>query len=931
MPVSFLTDDQRSRYARFAGEPSAEQLARYFYLDERDRLIANQHRGDHSRLGFATQLCTARFLGAFLDDLADVPSGVIAFLARQLHVDQLSGFLIYRKDETRWDHAAEIRAHCGFREFGNPSIQFRLNRWLYALCWTGTDRPCMIFDRATSWLIANKTLLPAVTTLERHVAKIRSRVDDRLLSMIGAGLTPESKRKLESLLSDTQHGHQSLLDKLRKGPFRRSAPELVRALDRIEEVRSLDIDVSRSQRVPPSRLQVFTRFANTAKANIIQRLPEARRMATLVAFACSLEAAASDDALDLLDILITEIFADAARASDKARLRSLKDLDAAAIQLSQVCRLVLSGDVPDVELRTTIFQMLSPDGLTAAVSQVDALVRPPEDVYYRELAAAYQKVRKFLPSLLRVIEFDATPAGAPVLASLNYLRRLEDKACKVGADDPPLEIVGRGWRRYVLNDGAFDRKAYVFCCLDRLRSALRKRDVFITPSVRYADARLGLLTSTAWNAARSTICRSLGHSASAEETIASLARQLDQTYRSVAEKLPSNPLARVETVDGKDELIVSAIDKLDDPKSLTELREQINQRLPRVDLPEVLLEIAARTDFTARFTHVSERDSRMGDLATSLCASLIAEACNTGPEPLIRNDVPALRRARLSWVNQNFIRNETLIDANACLVAAQNSIPLVRHWGGGEVASADGLRFVVPVRTLHAGPNPKYFGYERGVTYYNLVSDQFTGLNAIVVPGTLRDSLFLLSVVLDQQTELTPTEIMTDTGAYTDVVFGLFWLLGYRFSPRIADIGGARYWRMDAGADYGPLNGIARNRTNTHLIADHWDDMLRLAGSLKFGVVQAMSVMRTLQIGDRPTKLAQAVAEIGRIDKTIHCLTFIDDETKRRRTLTQLNRGEDRHKLARAVFHGKRGSGHNRADFYSNALHAMLTPGLAHG
>jgi TnpA family transposase len=166
-----------------------------------------------------------------------------------------------------------------------------------------------------------------------------------------------------------------------------------------------------------------------------------------------------------------------------------------------------------------------------------------------------------------------------------------------------------------------------------------------------------------------------------------------------------------------------------------------------------------------------------------------------GWSPLL-DDVPALRRARLSWVNQNFIRNETLVDANACLVAEQNKIPLVQQWGGGEVASADGLRFVVPVRTLHAGPNPKYFGFERGVTYYNLVSDQFTGLNAIVIPGTLRDSLYLLSVVLEQQTELHPTEIMTDTGAYTDVVFGLFWLLGYRFCPRIADIGGARYWRI---------------------------------------------------------------------------------------------------------------------------------------
>ena len=168
-------------------------------------------------------------------------------------------------------------------------------------------------------------------------------------------------------------------------------------------------------------------------------------------------------------------------------------------------------------------------------------------------------------------------------------------------------------------------------------------------------------------------------------------------------------------------------------------------------------------------------------------------------------------------------------------------------------------------------------------------------------------SLFLLAVVLEQETELNPTEIMTDTGAYTDVVFGLFWLLGYRFSPRIADIGGARYWRIDPSADYGPLNGVARHRINTRLIAKNWDDLLRLAGSLHLGVVQATSIMRTLQIGDRPTKLAQAVAELGRVDKTIHGLGYIDDKSKMRRALTQLNRGEDRHKLARAVFHGKRG------------------------
>lgn len=63
--------------------------------------------------------------------------------------------------------------------------------------------------------------------------------------------------------------------------------------------------------------------------------------------------------------------------------------------------------------------------------------------------------------------------------------------------------------------------------------------------------------------------------------------------------------------------------------------------------------------------------------------------------------------------------------------------------------------------------------------------------------------------------------------------------------------------------------------------------------------------MKTLQTGDRPTSLAQAIDEISHADKTIHMLTYLDDENKRRRTLQQLNRREGRHALARNVFHGK--------------------------
>src|SRR3954470_6426971 len=275
-----------------------------------------------------------------------------------------------------------------------------------------------------------------------------------------------------------------------------------------------------------------------------------------------------------------------------------------------------------------------------------------------------------------------------------------------------------GWKRQVkAPDGGVDSLGYRLCLLDSMRAAIRRRDLFASPSLRYADPRVGLLAGPAWEAARPSICRTLGLSTDAGAEILRLSERLDAAYRATAANLPENASVQI---DGG-ELVLSALDKLDEPPSLVALRKAVDARMPRVDLPELLLEMHARTGFAAGFTHASEGGARAGGIATSLCAVLLAEACNTGFEPLIRRDNPALRRSRLSWVRQNHIRAETLTRANAALVASQNRIPLARAWGGGDVASADGLRFVVPVRTIHSGPNPKYYGQERGVTFYNLV------------------------------------------------------------------------------------------------------------------------------------------------------------------------------------------------------------------
>lgn len=386
-------------------------------------------------------------------------------------------------------------------------------------------------------------------------------------------------------------------------------------------------------------------------------------------------------------------------------------------------------------------------------------------------------------------------------------------------EEAPLDIVSNPWKRLVFDkEGRVTKRGYTLCYLDKLQDSLRRSDVYVENSDRWVDPRAKLLQGAEWQANRIQVCRSLGHTLNPREAIDRLVRQLDATYKQVAENFDDNKAVELDLSGKRPALTITHFDKLGEPPSLTLLSQQVDDLLPSVDLTELLLEIHSHTGFADEFTHVSESNARAEDLTVSFCAVPLAEDCNIGLEPLIKHRVPALTRHRLNWVKQNYLRAETLVKANAKLVDHQSTLSLVRKWGGGEVTSADGMRFVTPIRTINAGPNRKYFGSSRGITWYNFLSDQFSGFHGVVVPGTLRDSIFVLEGLLEQQTGLNPVEIMTDTAGASDMVFGLFWLPGYQFSPRLADAGESVFWRVDKEANYGVLNGLARSCANPQKI-----------------------------------------------------------------------------------------------------------------
>ncbi|MEU1216374.1 Tn3 family transposase [Streptomyces sp. NPDC005790] len=931
MAVEFLSGEQAG-YGAFVGVPSRAELERYFFLDDAEREAVKAKRRVHNRLGYAVQLTSVRFLGRFLPDPRQVPAEVAEYLAEQLEIGDPSCLKEYgERDGTARTHAGEIQEAGGWRDFAEVSAE--LGEWLDARAWTTGDGPKALFDAAAGWLRERRVLLPGASRLSRLVGNVREVANQRLWDTLYGLLNTGQRAVLDSLLTVPAGARVSELDRLRRGPVRVSGPQMKWSLARAEEIADLgmgELDVSG---IPPRRLAELSRYGVDGKATLLKRHNDARRLATLLATAVHLTTRAVDDALDLLEVLIaTKLLAKAERETAKEKMKTLPRVERAGAKLATAFQVVFDTTSEQVDTDTGEIKAPKVETLAAMWEQIEAVVprselaaaiaslfelTPPldsdaDEAWRAMLVTRFGTVRPFLKLLVKVVDFDATPEGAPVLAALKSLPELTGRK-KVGPAEIDTALLVGSWRRLVLaapglEPGVVDWKGYVFCVLEQFHRMLRRREIFAKNSSKWGDPRAKLLAGEAWKQAKPTVLASLALPEGADEHLAARAALLDGTYREVAGRLPDN--AQI-SFDDDGRLHFAALEPEPEPASLLDLRAAVNAMLPRVDLPEVLLEVLSWTGADQAFTSVTGGEARLKDLPVTIAALLVAHGCNVGYTPVI-SGIDALKYGRLSHVDQTYLRLATYRAANATLIATQAAIPLAGAWGGGLVASVDGMRFVVPVPSVYARPNPKYFGRRGGATWLNMINDQAAGLGGKVVAGTPRDSLYVLDVLYDRDGGKRPEMIVTDTASYSDIVFGLLTLAVFTYAPQLADLPDQKMWRIDRTAGYGAFQDAARGRVDLARVERHWEDILRIIGSIHTGAVRAYDVIRMLSRDGRPTPLGDAIAHYGRIAKTLHILRLADEPAYRRKIKVQANLQEGRHALARKIFHGKAGQLYQR-------------------
>ena len=312
----------------------------------------------------------------------------------------------------------------------------------------------------------------------------------------------------------------------------------------------------------------------------------------------------------------------------------------------------------------------------------------------------------------------------------------------------------------------------------------------------------------------------------------------------------------------------------------------------------------AWTGFGDCFTH--RRSGRPADDRNALLTVILADGINLGLTRMADSCRGASLR-QLAHLHDWHISEAAYGEALGRLIEAHRAMPLAGLWGSGISSSSDGQQFHAGGRGAAISDINARNGNEPGVSFYTHISDQYDPFGSRVIAATAGEAPYVLDGLLYHQTGLSIEEHYTDTGGASDHVFGLMPFFGYRFAPRLRDIKERRLHLLP-GQEAGPLlAGMVGDPIAHDHLAAHWDELLRLATSIRTGTVTASAMLRKLSAYPRQNGLALALRELGRLERSIFMLDWLQDIDLRRRTQAGLNKGEARNALARALFFNQLG------------------------
>lgn len=906
-----FTEEELMSLRRFP-EIGREELFRFFTLTPADAAFVDpgRGRGPADRLGLAVALCTLPWLGFVPDDVTSAPRSAVLRLAEQLRVDPDAIGSYGRRAKTRTDRLLLAARYLGWRTPTTLELK-ELDEFLLARAMEH-DSPTLLFRLACEYLTSAKVIRPGPLTVVKRIAHAREVAQGETFTRLAHEFTAERRTGLDGLLVTDPMIGMTRLRWLGTGPVEASPAAVKAEIAKLEFLRSLGADTLDLSALPAERRRFLATMGRRLTAQALTRREPQRRYPILLTLVAQSATEVLDEVIQLFDQAISARESKAGHKMREALAERAKSGEDRQSLLDAILAIVADPAVPDEQVGALIRgEKIGWQRLRSA--QSTALPPLPRDHgHLASLDGSYGYLRQFTPQVLAAVTFAGGTAATELLGAVAILRHLNATGARKVPDDAPNGFVPARWRGYLDtatesgNTSAY-RHYWELCVLLALRDGLRSGDVWVPGSRRYCDPAAYLLTREKWADQRAEFCRLVGKPADATTALAQLQDELHTALGELEQTLSEGdgPVR----LDERGDLVISPLPAEDVPAESVALKAELTEMLPFAPIVSLLIEMDQRTGLLDCFTHAGGKATRSPELKRNLIAVLLAHATNLGLTRMA--DACGISYDTLAWTAEWYVREETLRAANLALIGYHGVLPLTPILGSGTLSSSDGQRFPTRGKSITSRALSRYFAHE-GLSTYTHVTDQHTTYGTKIIVATKREAHYVLDEILGNATDIPITEHATDTHGVTLVNFGLFDLLGLQLSPRIRDLGKITLYRTGPKSQAeakSPLAGpLLTRRANLELIAAHWDDLLRLSGSLKFGHATASLLVGKLSASTRQNALAAALKEYGAVRRTIYAARYLSDPAYRRRISRQLNKGESLHALKRDLLYAHEGT-----------------------
>ncbi|MHB0806898.1 Tn3 family transposase [Stutzerimonas nitrititolerans] len=884
---------------------SQDDLIRYYTFNDSDLSLIRQRRGDANRLGFAVQLCLLRYPGYALGTDSELAEPVILWVAKQVQVDPASWAKYGERDVTRREHALELRTYLQLAPFGLSDFRV-LVRELTELA-QQTDKGLLLAGQALESLRQKRRILPALSVIDRACSEAIALANRRVYRALVGPLTDSHRAKLDELLKLKAGSSITWLTWLRQAPLKPNSRHMLEHIERLKTFQLVDLPEGLGRHIHQNRLLKLAREGGQMTPKDLGKFEPQRRYATLAAVVLESTATVIDELVDLHDRILVKLFSGAKHKHQQQFQKQGKAINDKVRLYSKIGQALLEAKESGSDPYAAIEAVIPWDEFTESVSEAELLARPEGFDHLHLVGENFATLRRYTPALLEVLELRAAPAAQGVLAAVQTLREMNaDNLRKVPAEAPTAFIKPR-WKPLVVTPEGLDRRFYEICALSELKNALRSGDIWVKGSRQFRDFDDYLVPPAKFASLKQASELPLAVATDCNRYLNDRLTLLETQLATVNRMATANELP--DAIITESGLKITPLDAAV-PDTAQALIDQTAMILPHVKITELLLEVDEWTGFTRHFAHLKSGDPAKDK--NLLLTTILADAINLGLTKMAES-CPGTTYAKLAWLQAWHIRDETYGAALADLVNAQFRHPFAEHWGDGTTSSSDGQNFRTGSKAESTGHiNPKY-GSSPGRTFYTHISDQYAPFHTKVVNVGVRDSTYVLDGLLYHESDLRIEEHYTDTAGFTDHVFALMHLLGFRFAPRIRDLGDTKLYIPKGDAAYDALKPMIGGTLNIKHVRAHWDEILRLATSIKQGTVTASLMLRKLGSYPRQNGLAVALRELGRIERTLFILDWLQSVELRRRVHAGLNKGEARNALARAVFFNRLGEIRDRS------------------